>query len=140
MATRVPARMTRQKRAILDELTTMKTHPSADEVYARVRRKLPRVSLGTVYRNLERLSADGVIRTITLAGASRRFDGCLEEHDHVRCLGCGRIDDIPPSPTGGAARRIRKSLDYDITGRRLEFTGFCPKCRRSKARRGNGGG
>ncbi len=133
------ARMTRQKRAVLDELLTMKTHPTADEVYARVRRRLPRVSLGTVYRNLERLSADGLIRTLTLAGKQRRFDGCPGEHDHVRCLGCGRIDDVPASSTGDAAQRIRRSLNYDITGRRLEFMGFCPRCRRSRARRGNGG-
>lgn len=139
MGSETTLRMTRQRRAILDELQSMRAHPTADDVYARVRRRLPRVSLGTVYRNLERLSADGVIRTLTLAGKQRRFDGSPEEHDHVRCVRCGRIDDVPTSPMGDAAERIRRTLSYDIIGRRLEFVGVCPKCRRERPGRGHGG-
>jgi Fur family ferric uptake transcriptional regulator len=131
--------MTRQRRAILDELRRLRTHPTADELYARVRRRLPRVSLGTVYRNLEILAAGGGIGTLQLAGKQMRFDGNRDAHDHVRCLGCGRIDDVPPSSTGRAAERIRKELDYDVTGRRLEFIGYCPKCRRRRPRGHNGG-
>ena len=128
-------RITRQRQIILEELRKVTSHPTADEVYEQVRRRLPRMSLGTVYRNLEILSADGTIRTLELAGKQKRFDGSPEEHDHVRCLGCGRIDDVPASPLASAAERIRKMLRYEITGRRLEFTGFCPKCRKTGGRR-----
>ena len=139
MAPETPVRMTRQRKAILDELKTLGTHPTADEVYARVRRKLPRVSLGTVYRNLELLASGGDIRTLQLAGKQMRFDGTPDPHDHVRCLDCGRIDDVPPSSTGGAEERIQRSLDYEIVGRRLEFTGYCPRCRGGRRRRKHAG-
>ncbi len=132
------SRMTRQRRAILDVLRDNRTHPTADDVYARVRRKLPRVSLGTVYRNLELLAAEGAIRTLHLAGKQMRFDGEPGAHDHVHCLGCGRIDDIPSSPTDRVAERILRTLDYEVVGRRLEFLGWCPRCRR-KTRRGHAG-
>jgi Fur family ferric uptake transcriptional regulator len=123
--------MTRQRQAVLEELTSLGSHPTADDVYARVRRRLPRVSLGTVYRNLELLSAQGVIRTLEVAGTQRRFDGTPGEHDHVRCVGCGRIDDVPAARMDTVVGRIRKTLGYRVTGRRLEFTGLCPKCRKT---------
>ncbi len=135
MASEPAVRMTRQRRAILEDLRKHRTHPTADEVYARVRRRLPRVSLGTVYRNLEILAAGGDIRTLHLAGKQMRFDGHVDPHDHVRCLECGRIDDVPQSATERAAEHIRRSLDYEVVGRRLEFLGYCPKCRRRAPRR-----
>jgi len=83
--------------------------------------------------------ADAVFGSRYLAGKQRRFDGMADEHDHVRCVRCGRIDDVPASPTGDAAERIRENLGYDIIGRRLEFMGVCPKCRRERTRRAHGG-
>ncbi|MHB0913547.1 MAG: Fur family transcriptional regulator [Armatimonadota bacterium] len=116
--------MTRQRRVVLEELRKSKAHPTADEVYARVRRRLLKISLGTVYRNLEVLSGLGAIQTLDLGGA-RHYDGNPEAHCHVRCSGCGRVADLPESPivplAGGGG--------YDITGYRLTFTGYCPSCK-----------
>ena len=130
-------RMTRQRRVILDELQKIDSHPTADELYARVRKRLPRISLGTVYRNLDVLSELGVIHKLEYAGKQRRFDGCCDEHYHVRCLGCGRIDDVPGKRDAAIVERIRRKLKYRITGHRLEFTGYCPACAAKTRRRKN---
>lgn len=123
-----PVRMTVQRQIILDELRTMRTHPTADELYARVRIRLPRISLGTVYRNLELLAAQGKIRKLDGAGPQRRFDFNPESHHHVRCVECGAVDDATmdsplcmddfPETAGG----------YKILAVRIEWLGLCPRC------------
>ena len=60
--------MTRQRRVILEALRGTTSHPTADEVYEMVRRRLPRISLGTVYRNLEILSGEGLVAKLEMAG------------------------------------------------------------------------
>lgn len=87
-------RMTRQRRVILDVLQSMCSHPTADELYSEVRTCLPRISLATVYRNLEHLSAQGLIQKLELAGDLRRFDGNPKPHFHARCTGCGQVFDV----------------------------------------------
>ena len=87
-------RMTRQRAVILEELRKVKTHPTADELYSIVRERLPRISLGTVYRNLDFLADTGEIRRLEAAGTTKRFDGDISWHQHVRCIHCGRIGDV----------------------------------------------
>ena len=125
-------RMTRQRRVILDELRRANVHPTADELHARVRRRLPHISLATVYRNLDLLSEAGEVRKIELAGQQRRYDGCTETHQHVRCVRCGRIDDMPCTPMPALAGEVRDRLDYEIVDCRIEFSGVCPACRKER--------
>ncbi|MBI4833175.1 MAG: transcriptional repressor [Candidatus Lindowbacteria bacterium] len=120
--------MTRQRKTILDELRKVDSHPSADEVYEMVRRRLPHISLGTVYRNLEILSESGEIQKLELAGSQMRFDGNAQDHYHVRCVRCGRVGDIAAAPARSLEEAFRRMTDYDIVGHRLEFMGLCPGC------------
>ena len=122
-------RASRQREIILKELCSLRCHPTADELYDRVRKILPRVSLGTVYRNLELLTEKGLIMKLG-PGERRRFDGNAHPHPHVRCLACGRVDDIAPgvdAPELPAADR----QGYQITGCNIEYTGVCPACRQN---------
>ena len=131
-------RMTRQRHVILEELRTAHSHPTADEVHRRVRRRLPRVSLATVYRNLEVLADRGLIGRVDLAGPARRYDGDLTGHYHVRCARCGRIGDV--QPTAATARAaLGGKTDFRILAHRLEFVGLCPPCQ-AKAPAWTGGG
>lgn len=121
-------RMTRQRMVILEELRRVNDHPSADEIYERVRERLPRISLGTVYRNLEILTELGEIQTLELSGSIRRFDGVAAKHYHIRCVQCGRVDDAPIAPLNQLENELYGSTVYTIIGHRLEFTGMCPEC------------
>lgn len=121
-------RMTRQRQTILDELKGSLSHPPADEIYERVRHKMPHISLGTVYRNLEILSEYGLVRKLEYGGFQRRYDGRLENHYHVRCVRCGNVEDVEAYPSAEIERGIASKTDYTIIGHRLEFIGFCPAC------------
>ena len=128
-------RMTKQRRLILEELRSRNTHPTADLIYERVRRKMPRISLGTVYRNLEILTALGEIQTLELSGSQKRYDGIPQKHYHVRCLHCGRVDDAPIAPMQQLEDAIYEATVYTIMGHRLEFIGLCPECSKDKEKR-----
>ncbi len=122
-------RNTRQRTVILEELQKVTSHPTAADLYEMVRRRLPKVSLGTVYRNLELLSQSGTIQKLTLGGSESRFDGNPDRHYHVRCVRCGRVDDLP-GPTEELAREYAVQMaGYEILGHRLEYMGICPDCR-----------
>ncbi len=122
--------MTRQRRIILDELRKTKDHPTADMLYQSVRRHLPRISLGTVYRNLEILAEAGMIRKLEFGGASRmRFDATVSRHSHIRCVACGRIDDFPLDPDLNPEEYTAGINGYEVLGYNLEFYGRCPACK-----------
>jgi len=121
-------RMTRQRKIILEELRKVNTHPSADEVYEIVRSRLPRISLGTVYRNLEILSELGEIQKLRLSGALKRFDWDTSKHYHIRCVQCNRVDDAPIAPLNQIEDELYESTVFEIIGHNLEFVGLCPEC------------
>ncbi len=133
MANQQTTRMTCQRRVILEELRKVTSHPTAEEIYAMVRQRLPRVSLGTVYRNLEILSEGGEVLKLETAGRRKRFDGKPQSHYHIRCVACGRVDDVPVKFSGQLEKKLRKLSDYQVTGHSLEFQGICPAC----GKRGN---
>lgn len=120
--------MTRQRRMILQELQKMTTHPTADQVYDMVRKKLPRISLATVYRNLDLLAQDGLIRKLGTAGAQMRFDGNPVDHHHIRCTRCHRVDDLPAGTVMVKDKGVGERTGYRIAGLHLEYNGLCPEC------------
>lgn len=124
-------RMTNQREMILRELKKSKKHLTADELYERVKKFMPRISLATVYRNLEILSDVGMIRKLEISGRQKRFDSELEDHDHIYCVQCHRIEnlDIGDNDVNLA---VTDTKGYTITGRRLEVTGICPKCQKKQ--------
>lgn len=121
-------RSTKPRQVILEELRKVTSHPTADEIYQMVRKRLPRVSLGTVYRNLETMSDSGMILKLEIAGTQRRYDATTSNHYHLRCTSCGRVDDLPVKNIPGIEEEAKKASSYRITGHRLEFQGICPAC------------
>jgi Fur family ferric uptake transcriptional regulator len=122
--------MTRQRRVIIEVLRRLDSHPTADELYGLVRRRIPHVSLGTIYRNLDALAEAGVIRKLELGGTQKRFDGNLEEHHHVRCTGCGNVADVHVETGCDMSYPVLDASGYQITGQKVEFSGLCPECQR----------
>lgn len=120
-------RMTKQRSVILETLKSVCNHPTADEIHAMVRRKMPHISLGTVYRNLDLLANSGEILCLSRAGAQKRFDGNITPHHHVRCDKCGKVGDVfenIPLPELGDA----KIPGFSVKGCEVEFTGVCDSC------------
>jgi Fe2+ or Zn2+ uptake regulation protein len=122
-------RLTRARQVILDTLRASDAHPSAAAVYRQVRRRLPRVSLATVYRNLRMLAGEGLLtERADLAGL--RFDGNTAPHDHFTCLACGRIYDVPAGNARGVPARVASRTGFEVLVQRVELYGRCGACRR----------
>lgn len=124
-------RMTKQRRMILEVLRNTYDHPSACEIYDTVRDVLPNISLGTVYRNLEILSSQGLVRKLELTSGQRRFDALTKNHSHIICISCGRIDDVPEEIGVGlesVQRRVGDATGFRDIEWSVGFHGLCPDC------------
>jgi Fe2+ or Zn2+ uptake regulation protein len=132
MSIRNAPRNTRQRQVILEELQKLTSHPTAAGLYEIVRLRLPQISLGTVYRNLDLLAGLGKIKKLDLCGHQARFDGNLQKHDHIRCVRCGRVDDMFNCPLDPSNTTFNDWGGYEVIGHRLEFFGICPCCQQSQ--------
>ncbi|PIE58251.1 MAG: transcriptional repressor [Desulfobulbus propionicus] len=125
-------RMTHQRKLILSELKKSTTHPTADELYERVKKEMPRISLATVYRNLEILSEVGIIRKLEISGRQKRFDWELEDHNHIYCVKCHRVDNIKLDHKPQIMIQPEEKKGYRISGCRVELYGLCPECQKKE--------
>ena len=120
-------RLTKQRRMILAELAGMDTHPTAEEMLAVMRRRLPSISIGSVYRNLEALADAGMI--LRLDGRARRYDGRAQSHVHVCCPECGGVRDWwEPDMHRVLQRGLRVAAKWGFTSCRMELQGRCGSC------------
>ncbi|MBW2063475.1 MAG: transcriptional repressor [Deltaproteobacteria bacterium] len=124
--------MTHQRKVILEVVRGEGEHMTADEIYDRVRKKMPKISLGTVYRNLDILASQGLIRKLEPEYQQMRFDGSTTEHYHLLCTRCGKVTDAPVAHSDKILDIIEGTIGkltrYGIFGHRLEFIGLCPQC------------
>lgn len=130
-ASPVPRRQTRQRRLVYESVASTDAHPSAEWVYECVRRQMPRVSLGTVYRNLQLLVAEGRLKAWT-RGRTTRYDADVTPHDHFVCRACELLLDIERAPEGISSEKRLKARGHQIDNRVLEFIGVCRDCRRRR--------
>lgn len=128
-------RMTKQRKNILELLMKNKTHPTADELYQLLRKSMPHISLGTVYRNLEMLSEAGIIQKLETGGLQKKFDGNPRNHYHIRCRYCGMVNDLHMEIFPFLDEKADACCDYEVTGHSLQFWGVCPHCAGKKRRR-----
>lgn len=125
-------RLTTQRQIILEELGKVTSHPTANEVYDMVRKRLPRIGLGTVYRNLELLADSGVILKLEVGGTQKRFDATVDPHYHIRCSGCGKVDDIDIPVQEHINMAASQASQYQVLGHHIEFSGICHACQERK--------
>lgn len=120
-------RMTRQRAAIINMLLHSADHPTAEEIHAAVKKQLPDISIGTVYRNLQILLSEGMISEISLGRSGSRFDANRQPHSHFFCQSCGRVYDVPSYKAP-----IPADLQDKIPGRlhfqKTDFFGVCSDC------------
>jgi Fur family transcriptional regulator, ferric uptake regulator len=121
-------RLTSQRQVILEELKKVKSHPTANEVYDMVRKRLPRIGLGTVYRNLDLLAARGIIKKLEVGGEQKRFDGDISQHYHIRCVECNLVEDIFIERDTRLENEAASCCNYKILDHHVQFSGICSKC------------
>ncbi|MCX6009653.1 MAG: transcriptional repressor [Chloroflexi bacterium] len=124
-------RRTKQKEAILEVLRGTTSHPTADWVYNEVRKEIPNISLGTVYRNLRLLCERGEILELDLCGTLARFDARQDNHYHFRCEKCGWVFDVDLPVDEEIDRRAAQKTGFEVSFHRLEFRGVCKNCQGS---------
>ena len=125
-------RLTTQRQIILEELGKVTSHPTANEVYDMVRKRLPRIGLGTVYRNLELMAESGIILKLEVGGSQQRFDATTESHYHIRCSRCDKVDDIDIPVQYHINDAAGRACNYQILGHHIEFSGICADCQQSE--------
>ena len=123
-------RKSKQREAILRVVKGTTSHPTADWVYEQVRREIPNISLGTVYRNLKLLKQEGQILELNFGNTLVRFDGNTQYHYHFICEQCGRVFDVSSDERMERAMlsRIAQETGFRITLHRCELRGLCRDC------------
>jgi len=123
-------RSSKQRQAILETLARQQSHMSAEEIYQTVKMLQPKISLGTVYRNLEVLTETGrTYRTSFTDGKARYELASIGHHHHLVCMKCGEIEDIIACPMEREIESIVQSRDFQPLHHYFEVYGYCRKCK-----------
>ncbi len=120
--------LTAQRRAVLDALKEFKGHPSAEEVYLVVKKRNPRVALGTVYQALSVLEEIGLIEAKRWSESPVRYDLNTDPHYDIRCTRCGEVAEIPGVELEDFTMRVRENTPYEVPNAALVIEGLCPDC------------
>src|SRR5687767_3020853 len=124
------AQLTTQRAAVYDYLSGVAHHPTAQEVFLAVKPSMPRISLATVYKNLEALVQCGAASKLVYGDGAARYDIRTDHHYHTRCLGCGQIWDLDAGAGFEAFAHLKPQAGFEVKDYRLELLGFCHECRR----------
>jgi Fur family transcriptional regulator, ferric uptake regulator len=121
--------LTSQRRAVLEALKESRGHPSAEDIYLIVKKKNPRVALGTVYQALSVLEEIGVVGSKHWSESPTRYDLNVAPHLDIRCARCGEVSEIPGVELGELEEHIRNNTPYQVTRTTVVIEGLCPGCR-----------
>jgi Fur family peroxide stress response transcriptional regulator len=121
--------LTVQRRTILEVLAERTDHPTADQVFAAVRTRMPDVSRTTVYRVLDTLVRLGLAVKTPHHGASVRFDPRTERHHHLVCTRCDRVIDLHAPELNVLRLPDTRRLGFEIDDFSLHIRGLCARCR-----------
>ena len=120
-------RFTPQRRQVFHTLLDRRDHPTANEVYSRVKRMMPDISMATVYNCLDALVQSGLARQVSLDRGASRYCANMEEHGHFYCNRCGAVFDVEYKSDPPPAK-IRVPVDFQITHYELSVRGLCASC------------
>ncbi|MEG2348836.1 MAG: transcriptional repressor [Clostridia bacterium] len=118
----------KQREQILEYIKSVTSHPTAEIVYTQLRKKIPNISLGTVYRNLDRLSEENNVVRIKFSGAKDRFDGNTNHHYHAVCIKCGEVTDIFIDYFSDIDKKVEKYISSKVISHNTIFNIVCSKC------------
>lgn len=121
-------KVTPQRLAIYKVLANTKIHPSAEMIFNELQPHYPTMSLATVYKTVEILREIGLLQVLNAGEDSFRYDADTTMHPHVRCLQCGRVDDLHQIDSSEFVSEVASKTPYQLTGQQFYFYGICPDC------------
>ena len=121
-------RQSKQRNRILEVLRSTESHPTADWLYNQLKSEFPKLSLGTVYRNLSTLEEQGLVKKIHFGSTFDRFEANTNPHYHLICEECGKIMDFELPIYDDINKQAKKKTSFNIHHHKLEFFGVCENC------------
>lgn len=125
-------RKTVQNQLVIDALHELRGHPTAQMIHHKIQEKYDGISIATVYSNLRSLAEDDVVRVLSFAGRSDRYDCNPAEHYHIRCQSCGAFCDLPVEGLAEVNPQIAEASGYTVINYEILFHGICPDCQKHK--------
>ena len=124
-------RNTIQRSLVLEAVADFHGHPTAEEVYSELNVKYPDISKATVYRNLNVLCEDGELFKLSMPNEADRFDYAEHGHSHLKCLVCGKVEDLHLTYIDNIREVLKKETGYEIDMNKMVFEGICPECKKN---------
>ncbi len=121
-------RKSKQREKILRFLREADSHPTAELVYAELKKDIPGLSLGTVYRNLNVLITQGLVQRLPFGSGYDRFEARIAPHYHLVCDRCGKVSDFEMPQHPSVNESVQKMTDFKVLRHRIDFFGLCKKC------------
>ena len=126
-------RYSSQRDTVLKVVKAARDHPTADTIYSRVRAELPKISLGTVYRNLKQLAEEGLIKSVGVVDGQERFDARISPHSHFVCNQCGAVLDLPNCVSEETIVPFGQEYGFVVQSYEVHIYGTCRECSHSQA-------
>ena len=125
----MPQRFSQQRERIYQTVLESRAHPTAEMVYQQLKPEMPRLSLGTVYRNLLFFQQNGTIQSVGVVNGQERFAAVTAPHSHFVCTSCGAVIDLHRIPMDPALTAVVRELyGFEVQRHELTFYGRCQKC------------
>ncbi|MBS7020438.1 MAG: transcriptional repressor [Firmicutes bacterium] len=125
-------RYSKQRETVLNVVNKSRAHPTAEMVYQEVKKEIPNISLGTVYRNLNVLAEQGMIKRISIPQDVDHFDHRNDEHYHFYCTTCNHLIDLPVDRIDELIQRLEREENVEVNDYEVLLFGTCQSCRQSK--------
>ena len=122
----------KQRELVLKTLQENICHPTAEHIYALLKKELPSISLATVYRNLNQLAANGMVKKIEGLDGSIHFDHNLSKHYHFVCTKCNKVYDVPYDVAPDLGKNVSAKTGLIIENYDITFKGICPECHKKE--------
>ena len=123
--------VTHQRQVLYEVMKSMHGHPSPEEVYARVKKKVPAISLATVYKNIHLFVESGVFREVSMHHGSQRVEMNREPHHHMVCSKCKGITDLGEKELGLVMTQVRLPGGFLVERYAVDVIGICAKCQQT---------
>lgn len=123
-------KVTPQRLAVYEVLSNTKEHPNAEMIFSSLQATYPTMSLATVYKTIDILNEIGLVQILNAGEDSFRYDADTSEHAHVRCVDCGKVEDLYDLDVEKFNKGIEKNTHYKLVGQQFYFYGVCPDCQK----------